>query len=395
MNDYPQDPLPVEPEPPTPRAPRTGQMSRMIWMLVFLIVVLLVPYLVEQVQFAVTRGRQRAEAEVARGQLASLPDIGNRYRLVAKSVDPSVVGIQTVQSFNSPQNGDEWSHPFGPRSGMRSQGEGSGVIMDEKGYIITNRHVVTQATEVTAKLSDGRIVRDVKVIGADPLTDIAVLKIDADGLTAAPWGDSEQLQVGDPVLAMGSPFGLAHTVTAGIVSAKGRRAFVENRRYEDFLQTDAAVNPGSSGGPLVNLKGQVVGINTAIFGMSYRGISFAIPSRIAKGVYEQLITAGKIARGWLGVSMNEVTDSQTKELNLEKSQGVLVYGVVADSPADRSGIKPRDVIVRWNKQQIDEPEDLSLAVAKTKIGSKATVVLFRAGAKREFTVKVAERPAQF
>ena len=395
MNDYPQDPLPVEPDPPTPRAPRTGQMSRMIWMLVFLIVVLLVPYLVEQVQFAVTRGRQRAEAEVARGQLASLPDIGNRYRLVAKSVDPSVVGIQTVQVFNSPQHGDEWSHPFGPRSGMRSQGEGSGVIMDEKGYIITNRHVVTQATEVTAKLSDGRIVRDVKVIGADPLTDIAVLKIDADGLTAAPWGDSEQLQVGDPVLAMGSPFGLAHTVTAGIVSAKGRRAFVENRRYEDFLQTDAAVNPGSSGGPLVNLKGQVVGINTAIFGMSYRGISFAIPSRIAKGVYEQLITAGKIARGWLGVSMNEVTDSQTKELNLEKSQGVLVYGVVADSPADRSGIKPRDVIVRWNKQQIDEPEDLSLAVAKTKIGSKATVVLFRAGAKREFTVKVAERPAQF
>jgi len=169
--------------------------------------------------------------------------------------------------------------------------------------------------------------------------DIAVLKINASGLTAAKWGDSDVLEVGDSVLAVGNPFGLAHSVTSGIISAKGRRGIVENVSYQDFLQTDAAVNPGNSGGPLVNMSGQVVGINTAIYGKSYQGISFAIPSKIAKGVYEEIKTTGTVARGWLGVGIGDVTEKAASRLGLKEAHGALVGGVVPDSPAEKAGIQ--------------------------------------------------------
>ena len=189
------------------------------------------------------------------------------------------------------------------------------MIVDAEGYIITNYHVVDRASEVNVELSDGSKHR-AQVVGIDPATDLAVLKIGAANLTAAPWGKSSDLEVGDPVLAIGNPFGLARTVTAGILSATGRHAVVENVNYQDFLQTDAAVNPGNSGGPLVNMKGQVVGINTAIVGPTYQGISFAIPSDMVHQVYDQLIRSGKVARGWLGVSMRELTPEESEKLGV-------------------------------------------------------------------------------
>ena len=185
-------------------------------------------------------------------------------------------------------------------------------------------------------MSDGSKHR-AQVVGIDPATDLAVLKIGAANLTAAPWGKSSDLEVGDPVLAIGNPFGLARTVTAGILSATGRHAVVEHVNYQDFLQTDAAVNPGNSGGPLVNMKGQIVGINTAIVGPTYQGISFAIPSDMVHQVYDQLIKSGKVARGWLGVSMKELTPEESEKLGVS---GALVSGVLPDSPAAEAGIGP-------------------------------------------------------
>jgi len=255
--------------------------------------------------------------------------------------------------------------------------------------------VVDQASRVDVELSDGRTVENVRVVGADPYTDLALLKIDAGPLVAAAWGDSDQLEVGDEVLAVGNPFGLARTVTAGIISAKDRST--ETRAgFHEFLQTDAAVNPGNSGGPLLNLKGEVVGINTAIVGDTYRGVSFAIPSRLAREVYEKLVAAGKIPRGWLGVemAMHDLTEDEARDLGLDEVRGVVVHRVVADSPAEQAGIQAQDVIVEWNGLEISSPVDLSRAVARTNVGSEAAVVLIRRGRQRELIVEVGERPVQ-
>jgi Do/DeqQ family serine protease len=363
----------------------------MLVLLAVLIGLLLLPYLAERIQYGITRGRERAMAEVARGQLADLPDIVSRYTIVAKAVAPSVVGIDTVRVI---QPRDE-SAFFMRQPRWRAEGEGSGVIVDEAGYIVTNYHVIADATEASVKLSDGRIIRDVQLVGTDPTTDLAVLKIDASGLTAAPWGDSQELQVGDPVLAIGNPFQLERTVTAGIISAKERRGIVGNAGYQDFLQTDAAVNPGNSGGPLVNMKGQVVGINTAIYGQAFQGISFAIPSQLAKEIYEQLRETGEVAeRGWLGVEMAEITPDLAEQLDLQSLRGALVAGVVADSPAEEAGIKPGDVIIQWDGEEISEPGDLALAVARTKPGTETRLLVLRDGKRREFTLKVGSRPAE-
>jgi len=221
-----------------------------------------------------------------------------------------------------------------------------------------------------------------------------VLKIAAGQLAAAQWGDSDQLEVGDPVLAIGSPFGLDQTVTAGIISAKGRRAVVEDLRYQDFIQTDAALNPGNSGGPLVDMNAKVVGINTAILGHTYQGISFAIPSNLAREVYERLKTTGHVERGWLGVAMQELDEVLARRLGLKSLEGALVAGVVEGSPAHRAGIQPGDVIVRFNDEKITSPADLALAVARSRIGSEATVELIRDGRRLEKTVVVGRRPQQ-
>ncbi len=396
MYDERLDPVPPS-QPPSYRSEPTQSPGRLPWLLFLLLLVVavvLLPYITEQVQFAVTRGRARAEAEVARVQLAEFPEHVSRYRIVAKAIEPSVVGIETSRSV-APAREDELSTLFGDRFPQyRAEGKGSGVIVDEQGYIITNFHVIDKATEVVVKLHDGRTVRNVTIVGVDPLSDLAVLKVQTRSLTAAPWGDSERLEVGDPVLAVGSPFGLAQTVTAGIVSAKGRRGVVQDINYEDFLQTDAAVNPGNSGGPLVNLQGQVVGINTAIYGPAYLGISFAIPSQIARDVYKKLRDTGTVARGWLGVALQSLDDNLAERFGLEDTKGALVTGVLPDSPADLAAIRIGDVIIEWNGKPVPDPSLLSFAVAGTAIGSKATVGLIRDGKKIELIVTVTQRPSQ-
>ncbi len=383
-----EDVPPVAP----PRGASMVRLSTLTLLLASMIMLLVLPRAAEQLQYSLTRGQQRAKAEVARKLLAESPPPEARFAYVAKSIAPSVVGIETTQVADNPVT-DESAHLFG-RPDLRTEGIGSGVIVDTKGYIVTNYHVIEQAAEITVKLSDGSQVKDVKVVGVDPLSDLAVLKIKADRLVAAPWGDSGELEVGEPVLAVGNPYGLARTVTAGIISATDRRANIARLAHQDFVQTDAAINPGNSGGPLVNMRGQVVGINTAIYGPRNLGISFAIPSRLAQDVYQRLKTTGKVARGWLGVAMLALDDEVAQREGLSVTQGALVTEVLPRSPAAGAGLEPGDVIIRWNDQQVDEPSDLSRAVVHTKIGSKATVVVLRKDRAVEFTVEVGERPVQ-
>jgi len=301
-----------------------------------------------------------------------------------------VVGIETTRTVDGVA--DERTHRFRVQPRYRSSGEGSGVIVDTDGYIITNFHVINGADTVVVKLSDGRAIEDVRIVGSDPLTDLAVLKIEAGNLVAATWGSSDELKVGDPVVAIGSPFGLTQTVTAGILSAKERSGVVRSIAFQDYLQTDAAVNPGNSGGALVNLRGQLVGINAAIIGQSFQGVSFAIPSKLAKDIYDRLLTEGSPPRGWLGVEMKELTNRLAEDLGLDDTRGVLVAAVVRGSPAAAGGIEVRDVIVRFNGVELDDPNDLFYEVLRAEVGSEAKVGLIRDGKEIERSVTIATRP---
>ena len=388
----PYPPQPIPPFGPDPRNEPHGsgiRLGRAVGLLLFLLLLLIAPTVVEQIQYASTRGKERAAAEVARDLLEEGrgPSIG-QYRYVVKAVQSSVVGVKASRSLDGQDADELTSFLFGPGRGWREQGQGSGVIVDAGGYIITNYHVVDRASEVSVELSDGSQHR-AQVVGIDPATDLAVLKIDAANLTVAPWGKSSDLEVGDPVLAIGNPFGLAHTVTAGILSARGRHAVVEHVSYQDFLQTDAAVNPGNSGGPLVNMKGQIVGINTAIVGPTYQGISFAIPSDMAHQVYDQLLKSGKVARGWLGILMKELTPEESERLGVS---GALVSGLLPNAPAAKAGIRRGDVITKWNDKPVSGPAELGLLVAWSKIGEKATVTVRRGDEKLKLTVTIGQRP---
>ncbi len=382
----------IPPFGPDPRNDPTRSGIRLgwaIWALLLLLLVWILPSVVEQIQYASTRGKERAKAEVARQLLEEGhgATIG-QYRTVVKAVQSSVVGVKASRSVGGDDGDEVTSFLFGPRGQWREQDQGSGVIVDAEGYIITNYHVVARATHVDVELSDGSKHR-AQVVGIDEGTDLAVLKISASNLSVAKWGKSSELEVGDPVLAIGNPFGLARTVTAGILSATGRHAVVENVNYQDFLQTDAAVNPGNSGGPLVNMQGEIVGINTAIVGPTYQGISFAIPSDMVHGVYDQLIHSGKVARGWLGVSMRELTPEEAEKLGVS---GAVVSGVLPDSPAAETGIHRGDIITKWNGKPVSSPADLGLQVAWSKIGDKVTVTVRRGDKERQFTVTVGQRP---
>jgi serine protease Do len=250
--------------------------------------------------------------------------------------------------------------------------------------------VVENSADISVQLSDGRSL-PATLIGADPQTDLAVLKVDSGGLTAAPWGDSDKLEVGSLVWAIGNPFGLDRSVTFGIVSAKNRRAASENP-FQDFLQTDAAVNPGNSGGPLVNARGQIVGINTAILGPAYRGVSFSIPSNLAREVYEQLRSARRVQRAWLGVALADLTEEIAAALGVKAAKGAVIAEIVPGGPADRAGLKVGDVVVQWNKAPVDNRATLSLLVARTPIDSKATAIILRGGRQMEIEVTVHARP---
>jgi len=364
-------------------SPRAGvrpaaRVSWAVWVLLVLITLLILPTLVEQVEFAVTRGRERAQAEVAQAQLASgRPLTIADYRYVVKAVQRSVVGVKASRIVRG-QQGDELSFLlFGQGPRWREQDQGSGVIVDVRGYVITNNHVVDHASQVSVELSDGS-QHPAKILGIDPGTDLAVLKLDVSGLAAARWGDSAAMEVGDPVLAIGSPFGLAQTVTAGILSAKGRHAVVENVSYQDFLQTDAAVNPGNSGGPLVNMKGEVVGINTAIIAMS-QGIGFAIPSNTVSWVIPQLLTHGHVRRGYLGIgaALRPLEKRLVRLFNLSKEHAVEAISVDPQGPAAQAGIRVGDLIIGIGGQQVATVDDLHRFLTEWPFGSHVAITVIR------------------
>jgi serine protease Do len=320
---------------------------------------------------------------------------------LVKKASPGVVNISAVKvvkgtgpfQFGSPNDpfhdffkkfyGDQFPKEF------KQRGLGSGFIIDKDGFILTNNHVVENAEEIQVKLSDDRQF-PAKIVGRDPKTDIALIRIEADGpLEPLPWGDSDKLEVGDWVVAIGSPFGLGNTVTAGIVSAKYRR--IGAGVYDDFIQTDASINPGNSGGPLLNTAGEVVGINTAIFSESGGniGIGFAIPANMAKALLPQL-RKGKVIRGWLGVMIQEVTPEISEKFDLKTEQGALVSQVTPGGPADKAGIERGDVIVSFDGKPIKEMHDLPSIVATTPVGKRVSVDVIRKGEKKTFEVEVGQ-----
>jgi serine protease Do len=292
-----------------------------------------------------------------------------------------------------------FGNPFGdvqPRE-QREHSLGSGVIVSPDGYVLTNNHVVDGATDIEVSLKDKRQLK-AKVVGTDPGTDIAVLKIPATGLSAVPLGNSSKLHIGDIVLAIGDPFGIGETVTMGIVSAKGRRALdIEGPGgYEDFIQTDAAINPGNSGGALVNFRGELVGINTAIIsngGGGNQGIGFAVPVDMARQAMDQILKTGKVTRGYLGVMIQEVTPELAKAFGLPSAEGALVGDVTPNSPGAKAGLQKGDVIVAMNDQPIGEFEDLRLRISQTSPGTSVKLEVMRNGQKREFTATLGELPA--
>jgi S1-C subfamily serine protease len=366
----------------------------MLWFLFALSILLLlryvVPYYAELIQYSLTRGRQRAEYETAGRFLESLKldELSQAYQLVSQRVAPSVVNI-AVLGVVEVQPHDELSALFGPQLRARAT-NGSGVIVDGEGYILTNNHVVEGATEIEVSLSDGRAVA-ATIVGTDPLTDLALLKIRADQLTPAEWGDSDALNVGALVWAVGSPFGLQQSISAGILSGKNRQELA-GAVYHDFLQSDAAVNPGNSGGPLVDSRGRIVGINTAIIGEGYQGISFAIPANEARAIYQRLRSTGYVARGWLGVALEDLTPALARQLGVEQLHGAVISQVVPRSPADRAGLRTGDILLKWDGREVDNSTTLRRIVARTEIGKSVDAVILRRGVEMTFSVAVGERP---
>jgi serine protease Do len=333
------------------------------------------------------------------------------FAAIARTVKPAVVNVSTTHTVHMqgfPQGvprpgpfGEQdpffnfFKHFFGPMPHNYTQRAlGSGVIIDPKGYIVTNAHVVKNADKIVIKLENNREF-NAKVVGVDEKTDVALLKGTPPApLTAATMGDSDTLQVGDWVVAIGNPFGLSETVTAGIVSAKGR--VIGAGPYDDFIQTDASINPGNSGGPLLDLHGQVVGINSAIYSQSGGniGIGFAIPINLVKHVVQQLEEHGKVIRGWLGVMIQDVTPELAKSFGLENAEGALVADVTPNSPASEAGFKRGDIILDFNGRHVDESHRLPEIVADTPIGERVHVTVLREGKKETLSVKIAEAPAK-
>lgn len=312
-----------------------------------------------------------------------LQELENVFVEIADRVKPAVVNISAASASESIKR------PETPRRPPDSPGSGSGVIIDKKGYIVTNNHVVGDAEKVEVRLSDKRRFTG-KVIGKDPDTDLAVIKVESEAdLPVVTLGDSSNLKVGQWVIAVGNPFGLDRTVTVGVVSALGREN-VQLSRYEDFIQTDASINPGNSGGPLFNIAGEAIGINTAIINFA-QGIGFAIPSNMVKQVVDQLILKGKVVRGWLGVGIQPVTEDLAIKFGVKEGDGVLVNEVFEGDPADKAGLQPGDIIVKVNGKPVDTPQTLSRLVAGLGPGKKAEVEVMRDGKKKTLTVELAER----
>ena len=317
---------------------------------------------------------------------------------LAKALKPAVVNVSTTRKATDMPDMQDipefFKRYFGDRPGMGEQPSGrmqrslgSGFIVNADGYIITNNHVVGDGGDVKVKLSDGRELV-AKVTGRDPKTDLALLKVEATGLPVVPLGDSAATEVGEPVMAIGNPFGLEQTVTTGIVSATGR--VIGQGSYDDFIQTDASINPGNSGGPLINARGQAIGVNTAIFSQSGGsvGIGFAIPVSLAKSVVAQLAQSGHVVRGWLGVTVQPLTPDLARSFNVPGATGALVASVAEGSPAMKAGLKAGDVITEYGGRKVARSEALPRVVAETPSGREVPVTVVRDGTPRTLTVKV-------
>jgi len=337
----------------------------------------------------------------APAQMASPADLSRTFVGVAKQVKPAVVNISVVEKPRRQARGEfegmpqiPGFPPFGQMQPQPRRGTGSGVIISPDGYILTNNHVAGDAEEIKVKLADGRELK-ARLIGGDPETDLALIKVDGQNFATAKLGDSTKLEQGEWVIALGSPFGLEQTMTAGIVSATSRD--LRSGPYDSYIQTDASINPGNSGGPLVNMQGEVIGINTMIFSRSggSEGIGFAVPSSLASKVYSQLARDGKVRRGYLGVTLQALTPAIAQSVGYEGVEGALV-GDLADSsgPAAVAGLRSGDVITEFDGKRVTSPKQLTEAVADTPVGKAATVKFVRDGRVQTATIKLAERPGR-
>jgi serine protease Do len=356
-------------------------------------------------------GSTRSAVADPKDDIEILSRSSKAFTSVVKKVTPAVVHIRVEKTMNSGGmlgGGDDfYNNPFfeqffGPQfrrqqpRQFKQQGQGSGFIIGKDGHILTNNHVVEGADSITVILSDKKEVK-AKLIGTDPQTDIALLKIDGgDNLPVVPLGDSDALEVGEWVIAIGNPFGLSQTVTVGIVSAKGRNRVGIND-YENFIQTDAAINPGNSGGPLLNIHGEVVGINSALYTRSggYMGIGFAIPVNMVKSIENQLNDHGKVTRGWIGVGIQDVDENLAKSFNLKKAEGILVSEVQQGSPAEKAGLKQGDVILRLDNKTLNNVNDLRNQISLLSPKTTTVLQIIRDGKNKDVEITIGEQPADF
>jgi len=330
--------------------------------------------------------------EVAPGAISPTVSAGS-LSFAAKKASPAVVSINTSQKAGLERNKDPWfRYFFGDQDDSAQTGLGSGVIVSPQGYILTNNHVVETADEILVMLNDGRQTQ-AKVIGTDPETDLAVLKVNLDKLPVMVMNNSEQVQVGDIVLAIGNPFGVGQTVTSGIISALGRNQLGINT-FENFIQTDAAINPGNSGGALVDVQGNLLGINTAIYSKSggSMGIGFAIPVSIAKQVLEGIVKDGLVTRGWIGVEPTELTPELAQTFNVKRQEGVIITGVLQTGPAFKAGIRPGDMLLAVNDHNVQNVAELLAQVSMLKPGVDAQLKILRKEQEQVLSVTPLQRP---
>jgi serine protease Do len=347
----------------------------------------LVPQIIEESRYSWYRGELRARHEASGNGLknVSLNTLSEAYQMLTQYVGPSVVHIDVMREGSSDDELRKFLNSIPVEKWGLVSDQGSGVVIDRSGYVITNMHVIAGAYEITVVLSDGKRCPGL-VVGVDSLTDLALLKIDADRLIPINWGDSDECRVGTPVWAIGSPFGLDRTVTFGILSGKNRLVRASSR-YQDFMQSDAAINPGNSGGPLVNSSGQLIGINTAIVGDTFRGVSFSIPSNIVREVYGRLKTSGRFVRGWLGLSLEELISTDSNR------NGAVVSSLVgADSPGAKAGILPGDIIRKIADEEIRNVGHLMRLAASMEIGSQTKLEIERSGKVLLVDIVVGMRP---
>ncbi|SVB60603.1 uncharacterized protein METZ01_LOCUS213457, partial [marine metagenome] len=371
----------------------------------------LVPFVLINIFFSVHSVAQTTDdlEQMIRGSKTRAALVQNVQKAVVHIKVEKIVRGSDGRSFNNPMDlyNDEFFRRFFPELNppknnqqqreqpnreFRQKGMGSGSIIDSEGYILTNHHVVGEADRIIVVMHDGE-EKDAKLVGTDPESDIAVIKIEGNGLPVLPMGDSEKILVGEDVIAVGNPFGLIQTVTYGIVSAKGR-SNVGINEYENFIQTDAAINPGNSGGPLVNLRGEIVGVNSAIFSQSggYQGIGFAVPINMASKIMKDLIDKGSVSRGWLGVGIQDVSQDLAKAFKLKNTKGSLITAVMEDTPAQRAGMLKGDVVVRINDKLIQNSNHLRNEIANAGAFTEIDLELIREGKSINIKLKLDERP---